>query len=235
MFGDRPGTGPAQLARVGFLAQDAPVYSSFTVGDHLRLGQRCNPNWDHGFAAQRIAGLGLDPHQRAGRLSGGQRLQLASTLAMAKRPELLVLDEPLSSLDPLARREFLADVMELVAERGPTIVLSSHSLVDVERVCDHLVVLAAGRVRLQGEIDDLLATHKVLTGPRLGSYSLPSGQTLVQASHTDRQTTMLVRTNEPILDPRWVVTPVHLEDLVLAYMSTGSSCPDMPRLQQVRS
>ncbi len=235
VFGDRPGAGPAQLARVGFLAQDAPVYSSFTVGDHLRLGQRCNPSWDHGFAAGRIAGLGLDPRQRAGRLSGGQRLQLALTLAMAKRPELLVLDEPLSSLDPLARREFLRDVMELVAERGPTIVLSSHSLVDVERVCDHLVVLAAGRVRVEGAVDDLLATHKVLTGARLESYSLPSGQTLIQASHTDRQTTMLVRTNEPILDPRWGVAPVHLEDLVLAYMSTGSPCPDMPRLQEVRS
>ena len=187
------------------------------------------------FAAGRIAGLGLDLHQRAGRLSGGQRLQLALTLAMAKRPELLVLDEPLSSLDPLARREFLADLMELVAEHGPTIVLSSHSLVDVERVCDHLIVLAAGRVRLQGAVDDLLATHKVLTGPRLESDSLPSGQTIVQTSQTDRQTTMLVRTDQPILDPRWDVTPVHLEDLVLAYMSAGSPQPDVAQLHEVPS
>ena len=179
--------------------------------------------------------LGLDTGQRAARLSGGQRSQLALTLAMAKRPELLVLDEPLSSLDPLARREFLADVMELVAEHGPTVVLSSHSLSDIERVCDHLLILAAGRVRLEGAVDDLLATHKILAGPRLDSYSLPRGQTLVEASHTDRQTTMLVRTTDPILDPRWIVAPVSLEDLVLAYLSSETPYTRTGALQQVPS
>ncbi len=235
VLGCRPGLGPDQLARVGFLAQDAPVYGSFSVGDHLRMGERCNPRWDPDFAGRRIADLGLKDGQRARRLSGGQRSQLALTLAMAKRPELLLLDEPVSSLDPLARREFLRDVMELVAEHGPTVVLSSHLLSDVERVCDHLIVLAAGKVRLEGAVDDLLATHKVLTGPRLESYSVPSGHTLVQASHTGRQTTMLVRTAESILDPRWLVTPIGLEDLVLAYMSTGTAEPELRRLQEVPS
>ena len=108
----RPGACPDQLARVGFLAQDSPVYGSFSVGDHLRLGERCNPGWDREFADFRIAKLGLDQGQRAGSLSGGQRSQLALTLAMATRPELLLLDEPVASLDPLARREFLRDVME---------------------------------------------------------------------------------------------------------------------------
>lgn len=233
VLGGRPGAGPDQLARVGFLAQDAPVYSSFSVGDHLRLGERCNPGWDRDFAVRRIDELGLAHGQRAGRLSGGQRSQLALTLAMAKRPELLLLDEPVSSLDPLARREFLGDLMESVAEHGPTVVLSSHLLSDVERVCDHIIILAAGSVRLEGAVDDLLETHRVLTGPRLDSYSLPGTQTLVQESHTDRQTTMLVRTAEPILDPRWLVTPIGLEDLVLAYMSTGTTDPDVRRLQEV--
>ena len=235
VFGGRPGAGPAQLARVGFLAQDVPVYSSFSVADHLRFGERCNSRWDRDFAIRRIAKLGLDARQRAARLSGGQRSQLALTLAMAKRPELLLLDEPLSSLDPLARREFLGDVMELVAEHGPTVVLSSHSLSDVERVCDHLIILAAGHVRLEGAVDDLVARHKILTGPRLDSYSLPAGQILVEASHTDRQTTMLVHTTGPILDPRWIVTPVSLEDLVLAYMSTATPHADVRALQQVPS
>lgn len=235
VLGSRPGAGPDQLARVGFLAQDAPVYRSFTVGEHLRLGERCNPGWDRDFARGRVAAIGLEQSQRAGGLSGGQRSKLALTLAMAKRPELLMLDEPVSSLDPLARREFLGDVMELVAEHGPTVVLSSHLLSDVERVCDHLIVLAAGSVRLEGAVDDLLATHRVLTGARLDSYSLPGTQTLVQETHTERQTTMLVRTAEPILDPRWLVTPIGLEDLVLAYMSTSATRPDVRRLQEVPS
>ncbi len=235
VLGGRPGARSGQLGRVGFLAQDAPVYESFSVGDHLRLGERCNPTWDRDFAARRIAELGLAHGQRAGSLSGGQRSQLALTLAMAKRPDLLLLDEPVSSLDPLARREFLSDLMELVAEHGPTVVLSSHLLSDVERVCDHLIVLAAGSVRLEGAVDDLLATHRVLTGARLDSYSLPGTQTLVQETHTERQTTMLVRTAEPILDPRWLVTPIGLEDLVLAYMSTSATRPDVRRLQEVPS
>ena len=235
VLGGRPGAGPDQLGRVGFLAQDAPVYESFSVEDHLRLGERCNPSWDRHFATRRIAELGLAHGQRAGSLSGGQRSQLALTLAMAKRPDLLLLDEPVSSLDPLARREFLSDLMQLVAEHGPTVVLSSHLLSDVERVCDHLIVLAAGRVRLEGAVDDLLATHKLLTGARLDSYSLPGTQTLIQETHTERQTTMLVRTAEPMLDPRWLVTPIGLEDLVLAYMSTGNTEPDPRRLQEVPS
>jgi ABC-2 type transport system ATP-binding protein len=142
---------------------------------------------------------------------------------MAKRPELLVLDEPVSSLDPLARRDFLADLMELVADRQPSVVLTSHLLSDVERVCDHLIVLAAGQVRLEGAVDELLATHKVLTGARRDEATLPRNQHVVQVRHTDRQTTVLVRTDEPILDPRWAVTDIGLEELVLAYMSSATA------------
>ena len=234
VLGERPGAGADQLARVGFVAQDAPVYGSFTIAEHLRLGQRLNPHWDQHLAADRITRLGLVLNQRAGRLSGGQRAQVALTLAMSKRPELLVLDEPVASLDPLARREFLQQLMELVADHGPSVVLSSHLLSDVERVCDYLIVLANGRVRLDGPVDELLAAHKVLTGPRRDENSIPREQQVIHAGHTDRQTTLLVRTTAPILDPHWVTADVGLEELVLAYMSTPVVEPK-PVLTAVRS
>jgi ABC-2 type transport system ATP-binding protein len=211
------------LARVGFLAQDAPLYGSLTVGEHLRLGQRLNPRWDGALADRRVDRLGLDRGQRAGRLSGGQRAQLALTLAMGKRPDLLVLDEPVASLDPLARRDLLGDLMGLVAEHRPTVILSSHQLGDVERVCDHLVVLAEGGVRFAGDVEDLLASHRMVTGPP--RTTVPTGQELVQARHTERQTTMLVRTTEPIIDPRLEVAEVGLEEIVLAYMAPTAPGP----------
>ena len=234
VLGERPGAGAGQLARVGFVAQDAPVYPSLTVGDHLRLGEHLNLRWSRELAAARIERLGLDLGQRAGRLSGGERSQLALTIAMGKRPELLVLDEPVASLDPLARREFLQDLMGLVADHQPTVVLSSHLLADVERVCDHLIVLANGRVRLAGDVDELLSGHKLLIGPRRDTSSMPRDQEVVRVSHTDRQTTMLVRTAQPILDPRWAVSDISLEDLVLAYMAPPGAGVEIREVVAVR-
>jgi ABC-2 type transport system ATP-binding protein len=182
------------------------------------MGAGLNPGWDTALATSRIDKLGLDPHQRAGSLSGGQRAQLALTLAIAKRPQLLLLDEPVANLDPLARREFLADLMEVVATQEISVVLSSHLVADLERVCDHLVVLAASRVQLAGDVADVLGSHCRLVGPRRDPRSLPAGQTVIEESHTDRQSTLLIRTDDPILDPTWTVVPVTMEDLVLAYM-----------------
>jgi ABC-2 type transport system ATP-binding protein len=221
VLGGRPGNDARQLAKVGFLAQDVPLYSGLTVHDHLRLGAELNPGWDETLAQARIERVGLDPSQRAGGLSGGQRAQLALAVAIGKRPELLILDEPVASLDPLARREFLADLMELAAD-GQSIVLSSHLLTDVERICDHLIVLADGQVRLAGDIDELLASHKVLVGVRRDLDRLPADQTVIQHSHTERQSTVLVHTARPVLDPSWTVSDVGLEELVLAYMAAGS-------------
>ena len=198
VLGGRPAASPAQLARVGFLAQDTPVYGGLSVADHLRLGAHMNPGWDAAMARSRVDRLGLDPAQRAGKLSGGQRAQLALTLAVAKRPELLILDEPVASLDPLARREFLQDLMETVADQETSVVLSSHLVADLERVCDYLIVLADGRVQVAGEADDLLATHHLLTGPRRDPATLAAGQHVIQASHTDRQTTLLVRADSAV-------------------------------------
>ena len=226
VLGERPAAGPAQLARVGFVAQDTAVYARLTVADHLRLGAWLNPGWDDDLARQRIGQLALDPKQRAGSLSGGQRAQLALTLAMAKRPELLILDEPVASLDPLARREFLQGLMEAVAEQRLSVVLSSHLVADLERVCDYLVVLVASKVRVAGEVSDLLASHHRLSGPRRDPGSLPAGQEVITESHTDKQSSLLVRTDGPVLDPAWAVKPVSMEDLVLAYMSrAGDETP----------
>jgi ABC-2 type transport system ATP-binding protein len=222
VLGGRPGAGPAQLARVGFLSQDAPVYAGLSVADHLRFGTHMNRSWDAELARDRIERLDLDLGQKAGSLSGGQRAQLALTLAVAKRPELLILDEPVASLDPLARREFLQDLMETVAEQRVSVVLSSHLISDLERVCDYLIVLVASRVRVAGPVDELLATHHRLTGPRRGSGSLPDGVQVISASDTDVQTTLLVRTPGPVLDPAWSVSEINLEDLVLAYMSQAA-------------
>lgn len=218
VLGGHPAAGPAQLAKVGFVAQDTPTYAGLSIDDHLHLGARLNPRWDDAMARGRIRRLGLDFAHRAGKLSGGQRAQLALTLGVAKRPELLILDEPVASLDPLARREFLQDLMEAVAEQELSVVLSSHLVSDLERVCDYLIVMVASRVQLGGDIDTLLATHHRLTGPRRDPARLPADQHVIAASHTDRQSTLLVRTEAPIHDPAWTVSQVSLEDLVLAYM-----------------
>jgi ABC-2 type transport system ATP-binding protein len=159
VLGGRPGSGPAQLAKVGFVAQDSPVYAGFTIADHLRFGAHMNPGWDAALARDRIGLLDLDPRQKAGKLSGGQRAQLALTLALAKRPELLILDEPIASLDPLARSEFLRSLAEFAASRQVSVVMSSHLVSDLERICDYLIVLVASRVQLAGPVTQLLASH----------------------------------------------------------------------------
>jgi ABC-2 type transport system ATP-binding protein len=222
VLGGTPAADRAQLSRVGFLAQDSPVYAGMSVADHLKLGKHLNTEWDAELARGRVERLDLDPGQKAGTLSGGQRAQLALTLAIAKRPELLILDEPVASLDPLARREFLQDLMEAAAEQELSVVLSSHLIADLERVCDYLIVLVGSRVRVAGPVDDLLATHHLLSGPRRDPATLPDGVQVISASHTDVQTTLLVRTSGPVLDPAWTVSQVGLEDLALAYMSQAT-------------
>ena len=234
VLGGPPPASPAELARVGFVAQDTPTYAHLTVADHLRLGAHLNPGWDAATARDRIERLGLDPGQRAGKLSGGQRAQLALTLAIAKRPELLILDEPVASLDPLARREFLQRLMETVVDQGLSVVLSSHLVADLERVCDYLIVLVGSRVQLAGEVDRLLATHHLLTGPRRDPARLPEDQHVISASHTDRQTTLTVRSEGPIHDPAWTVSNIGLEDLVLAYMSRTADAARRPALEVQR-
>jgi ABC-2 type transport system ATP-binding protein len=197
------------------------------------MGAWLNPGWDREAAEGRIEQQDLDLRQRAGTLSGGQRAQLALTLAVAKRPECLILDEPLASLDPLARREFLRSLMEIVAAQRISVVLSSHLIADLERVCDYLVVLVASRVQVAGEVSELLASHRRLSGPRRDPGSLPASQEVIEESHTDKQSTFLVRTSDPVHDPAWAVRPVTLDDLVIAYMSRQAA-PERARRPQLQ-
>ncbi len=218
VFGRSPATNaPQVLSRVGFLAQDHPLYGHFTVADLLRFGRSCNVRFDQGLAEQRLSRLDIPLDRRAGALSGGQQAQVALVLALAKRPDLLVLDEPLSSLDPVARREFQQALMGAVAADGVTVLFSSHAVHELERVCDYLVVLNQGRVTLAGDIDMLLAEHRLLVGPRVAADPDRSG-TVIEAVHSDRQTTLLVRDGAAAVMPGWQAHPVGLEDLVLAYL-----------------
>ncbi len=206
------------LPRVGFVAQDHPLYKSLTIAETLRLGRAMNASWDDAFALARIEHLGLPLSKKVAQLSGGQQAQIALTLALAKKPELLLLDEPVASLDPLARREFMQSVMEVVAEREMTVVLSSHIIADLERVCDHIVILAQGRTQLVGSIDDIVAKHRLLTGPRTDASELARVHDVIRESHTERQTTLLVHSNGHVYDSCWQLHEVDLEEIVLAYL-----------------
>jgi ABC-2 type transport system ATP-binding protein len=211
------------LPRVGFVAQDAPLYRDFHAADLITMGRKLNKRWDSDFARERLEHLRIPLDRKVGKLSGGQRAQVALALALAKQPDLLLLDEPVASLDPLARREFLQVLMGGVAEHGTTVLLSSHLVADLERVCDYLIVLNESRVQVLGGVDDLLGEHKVLIGPRRDTGKIAGVASVIRESHTDRQTTLLVRTDGPILDPAWTAHDLSLEDLVLAYLTEPSS------------
>jgi ABC-2 type transport system ATP-binding protein len=219
VLGERPADNPGLRARVGFVAQNTPLYPDFTATDLLALGRRLNRHFDEPAARNRLAGLGIPLDRRSGRLSGGQRAQVALALALAKQPELLLLDEPVANLDPLARRSFMQALMGAVAEHGTTVVLSSHLIADLEQTCDYLVVLHASRVQVLGAVDDLLGQHRVLVAPRTTKPPTAGIGQIVQTSHSDRQTTLLVRTNGPVTDPSWTTHEVSLEELVLAYLA----------------
>ena len=216
---------PALLARVGFVGQEHPLHRGFTVAETMRLGRKLNPGWDDALAHERLRQLDLPLDRTVGRLSGGQRAQVALTVALAKRPEVLLLDEPVASLDPLARREFLNGLMEAVTETGLTVILSSHIVAELERVCDHLVILAQARAELAGPIDEILAGHRLLTGPRSDAGAVARVHDVIRERHTERQTTLLVRADGHVYDADWELHEVDLEEIVLAYLGYGASQP----------
>jgi len=159
VFGESPHANRATLARVGFVAQDKPLYRGFLVADLVRFGAAMNPRWDGEGCAARLRALSISPRQRAGTLSGGQQAQVALALALGKQPDLLLLDEPTANLDPLARREFLAAVRADAAATGLTVVFSSHVVAELGQVCDYLVLISASRVVVSGDVPSLLARH----------------------------------------------------------------------------
>jgi ABC-2 type transport system ATP-binding protein len=228
---------PAYLAEIGFLAQEIPLYRRRTARDHVGIGAHLNPRWDSEWALARLGALRIPLDRAVGALSGGQRAQVALTLTLAKRPRVLLLDEPLAALDPLARRDFLAALAEASAGGDLTIMLSSHLMADLERVCDHLILLAGSRMQLCGDIETLLAQHRILTGPRRDTTAIARTHAIVGEGTTARQTTLLVKLNGPVIDPSWTVEEPNLEEIVLGYMSQDraghAAGPEAARLSAV--
>lgn len=216
LFGRDP-SAPEGLPTVAFLAQSKPLYPRFTVDDSIRFCRELNPRFDEPFARNRLRRLEIPFTQRTGRLSGGQRSQVALTLALAKRADLILLDEPMADLDPLGRNDVMRDLMAVAAEQGLTVVLSSHVLADLEDSCDHLVMVQRGRVPLAGDVDALRAAHLAVAGLREHAKAL-APHTVVQEGGTGRQATALLRLNAPFIDPRWATRAPSLEEIVLAYL-----------------
>jgi len=218
ILGLAPGPSEEFLSRIGYLAQEVPLYKRLSADDHLAIGAHVNRSWDASGARERLAALRVPSDRPIATLSGGQRAQVALGLALAKRPQILLLDEPVAALDPLARREFLVSLSEAVAEGELSVVLSSHLLHDLERVCDHVILLASSRTQICDDIDAVLASHRMLLGPRRTVSDTGRGFDVIKATHTANQTRLLVRLNGPVLDPAWEVSEVALEEIVLAYM-----------------
>jgi ABC-2 type transport system ATP-binding protein len=220
VLGGRPPGSPAALDGIAFVAQDTPIYRNFAAADMLHLTANLNRRFDRAVAEARLAELGIPLNAKAGKLSGGQQAQLALTLALARRPQLLVLDEPVAMLDPIARHDFMASVLSAVAEDGVSVLLSSHVLAELERVADYLVLLSRGRVQVAGEVEDLLAGHRVLTGPAVDVDLHMERLPVVHVRRGVAQVHLLVRTNGAA-DPvphGWEAHPVSLEELALAYL-----------------
>jgi ABC-2 type transport system ATP-binding protein len=214
VLGEPPAASPTHLAKVGFVAQDTPVYAALTVAEHLRMGSKLNDEWDQDFAEGRLAEIGLDPGQRAGDLSGGQRAQLALTIAAAKWPQLLILDEPAAALDPMARRAFMESVTAFVTNLGASAILSSHLMEDIERACTFLIVLSGGRVLVADHVEVLLATHRrmVLTG----HARVPAHLDVINVEARDGRLHALVRADGDAVAEH---EAVRVGDLVLGYLT----------------
>ena len=220
VLGGLPAGSPVALDGIAFVAQDMPMYKNLSARDMLHLTRNLNRRFDQPYAEARLGELGIPLKRKAGKLSGGQQAQLALTLALARHPRLLVLDEPMAMLDPIARHDFMASVMTAMVADGVSVVLSSHVLAELERVADYLILMSRGRVQLAGEVDDLLASLRMLTGPAAEADRYAQRLSVVHARSGEAQAHLLVRTttaDDPVA-PGWEAHPVGLEELALAYL-----------------
>ena len=201
---------------VSFLAQDRPLYRDLTVRELVRAGAAMNDRWS-AERVEEVLGLpaGVDQDAKVGALSAGALTQVAIALALGRLPRLLLLDEPLADLDPLARDETLRIVMTDVADRGTTVVMSSHLLGDIREVCDHILLVAEGGIQVSGDIDEVLARHRILIGPPADESAVEG--TLISATRTERQATLLLREARPA-PHGWADVEPDLESLVMGYL-----------------
>jgi ABC-2 type transport system ATP-binding protein len=221
--GALPGSNDA-LQRIGFVAQDTPLYKNLSIADTLRLVANLSASWDEASARTHLSRLEIPLDRKVGQLSGGQQAQVSLAVALGRHPELLVLDEPVARLDPLARHDFMAILMAAVAEEGISVLFSSHVVSELERVCDYLVVLNHGKVQVAGDVEDLLESHRIFTGPTADAAAVAASLPVVQAQQGDRQTSLLARTAPEFTAPEgWAVGPTNLEELVLAYLRSGTA------------
>ena len=219
VLGKAPKQNEDFLEDVGYLAQEIPLYKSMSANDHIAMGKHLNKRWDEAFIRKRLIELTIPLNRPVGKLSGGQRAQVALALALAKKPKLLLLDEPVAALDPLARHDFLSSLSQAVADGGLTVIMSSHLLADLERVSDHVIVLAAGKTQLCDDIDSVLKNHKLLVGPRKDGTKDMDGYSVIHETHTAKQSTLLVRLNgETKLPAYWQQHEPNVEEIILAYM-----------------
>ncbi len=229
LFGSDPYSDPLALRRAGFDGQDRPLYRDFTVAETLRFGAEMNPRWNQAMAESRMRRLGIPLDRKVKALSGGQQAQVSLVLALARNAELIILDEPVASLDPLARREFMQTLMEEVVEDGLTVVFSSHLVNELERICDYLVILNHGRIHYAGDLEEFVQTHRLLVGPRVGDVELGALHNVIHASHTERQSSVLVKANGHLIDPRWDVRDPGFEETVLAYLARQEAITEAAR------
>jgi ABC-2 type transport system ATP-binding protein len=220
VLGSQPPGSPAALDGIAFVAQDAPVYKNLSVADMLHLTRNLNRRFEQRYAEERLAELGIPLKKKAGKLSGGQQAQLALTLALARRPRLLILDEPLAALDPLARQDFLTTIMVAMADDGVSVLLSSHALVELQRVADYLIVLSRGRLQVAGDVDALVASHRVLSGPAAEADQYSGQLPVVELRRAGALAHLLVAASGPSdrVPVGWEAHPVSLEELTLAYL-----------------
>jgi ABC-2 type transport system ATP-binding protein len=236
VLGGRPAGSQAALDGIAFVAQDMPLYKNFSAADLLHMTRNLNWRFDQQYATRRLGELGIPLKRRAAKMSGGQQAQLALTMALARRPQLLVLDEPMAMLDPLARHDFMATVMTAMVDDGVSVVLSSHVLAELERVADYLILVSGGRVQMAGEVDDLLAAHRVLTGPVPDADKYIDRWNVVHSRRGGAQAQLMVRSNaNDAVPPGWEAHPVSLEELTLAYLREPGAAalpgPGRPRVE----
>jgi ABC-2 type transport system ATP-binding protein len=221
VLGKTPDQSSNYLANIGYLAQEIPMYDQLSAAEHITMGRHLNARWDAGLAKKRLKVLRIPLDRPVGKLSGGQRAQVALGLALAKKPQLLLLDEPVAALDPLARVDFLSSLAQAVsdADGDLTVIMSSHLLADLERICDHLIILASGATQLCDEIEHVLKNHKLLVGPRRTTRAREEAFTIIHETHTQRESTLLVRLRDmKFRDSHWQIQDVDIEEIVLAYM-----------------